>query len=55
MRSDPFSPRTHLVRWRGTTPTVPYPCSCGQTVDVEGVTTIDGAIAALARSGQHQH
>lgn len=55
MRSDPFSPVEHAVRWRNGKAGVPYACPCGETVHVEGVTTPQGAVAELRRLGQHQH
>lgn len=49
-------PPAHAVTWRGTTPTVQVTCGgCSQSVAVEGVTTIAGALAALAADSLHQH
>jgi hypothetical protein len=48
-------PPEHVATWRNGKPVVDYRCSCRQTVPVVGVTTVAGAIAFLAGSGQHQH
>lgn len=45
-----------VVRYTNGVAHVPIHCaSCSETVRVEGVTTIAGALAELARLGVHQH
>lgn len=51
----PYSPRPHVVEWVDYTPTVTVTCRLGHQVRVKGVTTAEGAHAALARAGEHQH
>lgn len=53
-----FNPTTaprHTLTWVAGTPTVTYECTCRQQVQVPGVTTIGGALAATAAAGDHQH
>lgn len=52
---NPTTARPHALEWRNGQPTVTYTCSCGQQVQVTGVTTIGGALAATAAAGIHQH
>lgn len=54
LMSTKIPPAEHVAKWSNGTPIVEHPCTCGQTVAVQGVTTVAGALAALAAAGcQH--
>lgn len=56
MSTSSVPPSEYAVRWTNGVAHVPVVCAgCGRTVPVVGVTTVAGALAALAAQGQHQH
>ena len=49
-------PPGYAARWLNGVQHVPIVCSgCGETVRVEGVSTVAQALAILRRDRQHQH